>query len=250
MRILLCLLFLLAGDEFAEGVRAYRQGRYEAALRAFTLAEEQAGNEASAELLHNKALAALGAGDMLAAEIAAEKAAVRGGPRFASLRDFLLGNAGFARCEQAEELAARPEAGMPALDEAIAHARAAKGFWELAAMSRSDWPAARRNVERALIKLERLLKKKEDAEKRRKKAGGGRAGPKPQPRTIVQPTPSEGRERRVDARRSARPLPLLGELSPEQVKRLLDKLREKQKEKLEQRRARRMAPRGRVEKDW
>lgn len=244
--LVLALVLLLGGDEFAEGLRAYREGRFADALRAFAAAEVAAGQNATAELLYDKALAALGAGELVEAEIAAEKAAARGGAEFSALTEFLLGNVAFARAAKAEELASRPEEGPVALDAAMAHATAARDLWERAAASRADWPEARRNVERALVKLEELQKKRKAAEKNRK----SESRPKPLPPDLRPPQPPDPRKPGTGARPDRSVTPQLVELSPEQVQRLLDKLGEKEKEKSVLRRAQQQARRTAVERDW
>ena len=250
MKILLLLLMLpfsmplFNGDDFAAGVRAYREDRFRDALEAFTKAEKTAGNGASPELLHNRAMAALCAGELIEAEFSAEKAAVRGGPEFAALRDFLLGNTAFARCGKAETEAGMLEADPFAFDTAIAHAEIAGRCWQRAASSRSDWPAARRNVERALLKLKALKKKKEAAKQQKKKIKDKKNMNQPDPLLQSQ------RPKPEDQEQESRVKPLLHELPPELVRRLLDKLNEKEKEKLALRKAQQRLQRAEVEKDW
>ncbi|TAH34438.1 MAG: hypothetical protein EYC70_15975 [Planctomycetota bacterium] len=242
MKALFLCLLLQAGDPFAEGLRAYREGRFQDALAAFAAAEAAAGARAGAELLHNKALAALRAGDVAAAESAAEQAAARGGPEFAALRDFLLGNAAFQRCAAAAAQAAGPEAEPFAYDVAIAYAESARGAWQRAALRRTDWPEARRNVERALLKLEELRRQREAA--RRNREGDDRSQPRPQP----VPPPERPAEQAADLEQ--RPEPHRTELAPEQVLRLFEILERKEREKLGLRRSQRRTPRADVDKDW
>ena len=249
MRTLLLLVLLVGGDTFSDGVRLYREGRYKEALASFAAAEERAGEDASAELLYNKALCALRSDKLVVAEVAAEKAAVRGGPDFFGLRDFLLGNAAFLRSEAATALARRPEAGPVALEEAIRQAGSALDFWQKAAVSRSDWPAARRNVERALLKLEELKKLEAEAERKRKKAAA-RPKPRPQPRPTVRQTGDPERDPRNRERVRRETAPVLLELSAAQVQRLLDKLSQKEQEKRKLRRERQRVRRLLVERDW
>jgi hypothetical protein len=244
--LLFTMLFVtmlpFGGDLFTDGVRAYLDGRFEEALAAFDEAEEEAGFDASAELLHNKAMAALGSGELLVAEYSAEKAAVRGGPAFTALRDFLLGSTAFARCEKAETETEKPDAKPSAFDPAIAHAGTALKWWQRAAAGRSDWPEARRNVERALRKLDSLKKKKEGLELRIKNM--------PEKKKIeVQTDPllqTDPDGRQLDSKVK----PQLDEMTSDLVKRLLEKLEAKEKEKQKLRRARQRLQRGEVEKDW
>ena len=212
MKALLLSLLLLVGDGFTEGQRAYQEGRFREAYEAFHAQQREAGEEASAELLYNLALAAVRAGALREAEIAAEKAAARGGPEFTARRDFLRGNIAFTRCERATVVAVKPDVQPHEFVPALKHARTALESWQQAAVSRPDWPEARRNVQRALHQLQDLLQKQKAAESNRKED-------KPPP----EPPPPE-------------PQPLL------------DKLKEKDQQKRELRR--RKLPRIKVEKDW
>jgi hypothetical protein len=239
--LVLMTLLLLSGDEdFAAGTRAYAEGRYPEALEAFTRAEFRAGNGASAELLHNRALAALATGDLRVAEFCAEKAAVRGGPEFAGLREFLFGNAAYARCERAESESALMEADPTALGQAIVHAQTALLYWRMAATSREDWPSARRNVERAILKLEELRKKKEEADKNPKTRQDN-----PQPDPESQEDPDRNNEE-VEEDPDAQEL----DPSASQLTDLLDLLAKKEAEKRDLRRARQRARSADVERDW
>jgi tetratricopeptide (TPR) repeat protein len=237
MKALLLVMLLLGGDGFADGVRAYVEGRYRDALETFSAAEKADGEGASAELLYNKALAALRAGELREAESAAKKAAARGGPAIATLCDFLRGNIAFARCRKTEAEAYGPLALPTAFDAAIAHAEAASRAWELAAATRTDWLEARRNVERARLKLAELKRKKEAAEQQTMRL----PDPQPLPKAEDQGDVSE-EETDIDAQLRA--------LTPEQIESLFEKLDEKEKEKLALRRARRRQKRSEVEKDW
>lgn len=245
MRVVLGTVLLLWPSGFDDGVRHFEAGRFPEAYAAFAAATAEAGDDASEALLYNHALAALRAAEWLEAEIAIEKATVRGGERFESTRDFVSANIAFAQCERAEILAARPEAGPIALDAAIAHADRARRLWQQAAVTRDDWPEARRNVERALRKLDVLRKKKADAIERGKKAGPKK--PKPRPNQEEKPRQRPGERARTERRRLQAQL---GELSPGQVRRLLEKLRQKENEKDKMRRARRRANRKALERDW
>ena len=128
-----CFLLALGGDEFGRAMSHYRAGRFDDAYRGFLEVSIAEGDDASPELFYDLALAALAAGRFRDAEIAAEKAAARGGGEYVGLRDFLFGNSAFARCLSAAELAGRVEAGPVAFDAAILHARSAAGHWRRAA---------------------------------------------------------------------------------------------------------------------
>lgn len=254
----LVMLVLSAGcDATSPGREAYREGRFRDAHREFAAAADAAGDSASAELLYDRALAALRDGDPRDAESSARKSAERGGPGVVPLADFVRGSAAFARCETAALQASAPEAEPFAWDVAIGAAVTARDAWESAAASRDDWPAARRNVERALLKISELRAAKAEAERKR----NPKSGPRPNPKPLPQPKQSP------DAKDPARP-PLppkpsgqgqgdevtaeaqLAELSPSQVRQLFDRLAAKEKEKLTLRRARRQTAAADVERDW
>ena len=168
-----------------------------------------------------RAVAALRAGDWRGAETRAKELAP-------PLRDFVRGNVAFAHCEMAERQASSPAAEPFAWDVAIRYGERARDFWKHAAMSRPDWPEARRNVERALLKLDELAQKKKETERRRQ------SDKKPQPKPKPQGDP-QGK----DETQQPKDQPQLQELTPEQVLRLLDKLAEKEKEKVALRRSHR-----------
>lgn len=219
MRAILCALLLLDGDDFAAGIRAYREGRFAEAVAAFAAAELAAGADAPPELLHDRALAALRVGDWTQAEAASRRAAERGGVEFATLHAFVRGNVAFARAQVAAEQATAVEAEPFAFEAAIALARTAAASWQEAALLRAaDWPQARRNVERALVLLADLQRKKAEAEEKRKRTEPDKAQPK-----LVPPPPQEPPE--------AEQPPAVRELDPEEVRRLLDRLAAKEKEK-------------------
>ena len=240
---MLPLLLLPGGNPFSEGVRAYQEGRFQDAYDAFTEAERTAGNNASAELLYNRALSALRlpqtrGGELRAAEVSVEKAVARGGLEFAGLRDFLLGNIEFLRCARAEAAARVQNADPTTLTQAILHAGNAVGAWQMAASSRVDWPEARRNVERALRKLEALEQMKAEAE----------ANQPPKRETAPEPPQDEDPMEEVEAEPTPQAAP--PELSPEQLDRLLDKLAQVEAEKRALREARQRIRSANVEKDW
>jgi hypothetical protein len=202
-----------------------------------------AGADESAELLVNKALSALQAGSLVEAEIAAEKAAARGGPRFFALRDFLLGNAAFARCLKTEAKAGMPEAEPFLFDLAIRQAEQARDFWQQALLDRPDWEAARRNVERALLKLNELKMNKRAREKENIQK---KDRPEPEPQVPPPDLLNRGEEIEKDAEAE----PQLRELPAALVNSLFDKLKEKEREKIDLRKAQQRVSRAEVEKDW
>lgn len=240
MRVLLAatVLMLATGDAFRRGIEEYRSSRFKEALAAFTEAEHEAGVAASAELLYNRALAALAAGVPQVAEICAEKAAVRGGVAFRDLRDFVLGNAALLRSARAEAEAQLREADPTALAQAIRYAEQAIAHWTRAARARDEWPEANRNVERALQTLERLRKSKEEAEKKRKKKTK-----KPKD------SEEENDEKEEDERKAIAQKREQG-LSAEDLAALLAQLAKNEQDKRKVRRDRQRERRKSLEKDW
>lgn len=235
--LLLCALAVAACDATKEGARAYRAGRLRDALAAF---DRAAGDGASPELLYDRALAALALGELEVAESSVAAAAERGGPAFAARRDFVRGNVAFRRSEAAEAEAARADADATARERVVAHAEDALAFWRLAAASREDWPEARRNVERALLRLSRLRERRGD--------GGGRPRPEGPDAPGRPRPPSEASREEPGApppgTPEAEPLP------PERILRVLDLLRAKEAEKLRLRRERMRARAVAGERDW
>jgi hypothetical protein len=162
---------------------------------------------------YEETLGALRAGDLDRAVAAAEGT---------EWHAFVRGNAAFARSEAAEQL-----------DLRIALAEDAVAAWRTAAMTR-DWPEARRNVERGLLRLQELYEKR---------SGKERKPPEPRP-PPDQPPPGREDGPETEAKLEK------GEIAEQEVLRLLELVREKEKRKLAERRARLGAPQAGVEKDW
>ena len=145
----------------------------------------------------------------------------------AARRVFLEGNAAFAKSEEAERASKQPNADPTTLEFAIVRAEDAVAFWRKAAVTRNDWPEARRNVERGLLLLKRL--RAEQADKNKKPDNKPSEPPDAKPVPPPDGTP---------------------DLTPEQVMKLFEVLQEKEKQKLVARRADRKARSIDVEKDW
>ncbi len=243
--VLLCVL-LQGGDDFAAGVRAYRAGEFEAAFVAFAAADAAAGEAAEPDLLYDLALAALRAGKLRDAEVAAERAAARGGAPFTVRRDSLVASVAFARSAQAKRQATQVEAEPFAFDVAIAHAKAALRGWQAAAMGDLDMPAARRNAERALREIEDLERLKAAAEKKRAQQAAGT------PEVKLVPVDDGKQPAQPDKPEEAvvQPEAQTAELTADDVRKLLEKLAAKEKEKLAIRRKEQQTTTGAVEKDW
>ncbi len=229
--LLLAVLLPGGDDPLVDGIEAYAEGRFADALAAFRRAADAAGDDAPAALWHNIALAALQCDATRDAEIAAEIAAARSGPAQYRERDFVLGNAAFARSRRAARQAEGPEAGPAVLALALLEAERAAAHWRRAATRGADWPAARRNAERAL-RLAAALR-----ERMRAQTGGSQRDASERP-----PEP------RADTTGTAPPPPAA--TMDDLVQRLLDKLNQRDAEKRALRRRREAATRVVVDKDW
>jgi hypothetical protein len=243
--LILLLLGALAGvgcDGLGSGVDAYRDGRYDEAFAELSRVRQERGDGASPELHYDVALAALRVSDWTAAETAAKLAGDVDGA-FDGLRDFVLGTAAFGRCELAEVQAGAPEAEPFAYDLAIGYAKTARGAWQDAATSRTDWPAARRNVDRATLEIAALERKKSAAQRQAKKAGS-KPRLRPVPTAKDPPKPKPDKDRADDA------AALDTELPPEQVLAVLETLARREQEKRKVRRTKRREQPPEVEQDW
>lgn len=250
----LALLVLLAGCGGVEaGIAAYRDGRFGEARARFAAAAKSDGDGAVPEVHYDHALAALRDGALDEANSAAERARRAAAGDLAGHCDFLLGSVRFARCEIAAAQAASVEAEPFAYDVAISLARGARDAWRGASITRDDWPAARRNAERAQRMLDDLERRKAQAARDRRSAkepGGGTepaSAPSPRPAPPIPPPPDDAAGEpgaRGDEPSAAR------ELTRDEVRRLLDLLAEKEKAKAAARRAHRAARSADVDRDW
>jgi hypothetical protein len=200
------------------------------------------GSQSRARAAHDDALAALQRGDLKAALAAAERAASAGGERWKPVLDFVRGSASFARSRAVEPPAAATQAETAALEQALVLAEDALAFWRRAAMSREDWPAARRNVERALLRIEAL--------KARLPARSASGSPTP----VILPgggdAPGPDGEEPPGADEETTVETVTTDLAPDALARLPELLRQKDAEKRAARRARWAAPARTTERDW
>lgn len=225
-----------SNDAFTRGVACLVGGQPREALKLLEEAEQHAGDDASAELLYDLALAALQSGEIRIVASTAEKMAARGGADYYGLRDFLLGNAAFIEGERAEAEAALKEADPVALRLAIQHVERARDFWVRAAISREDWPEARRNVVRANAKLDILDIKREAAEAARK----------------MKKEKTKKKKRRGPMETEEREAKMLGasKLTPRELAALLAKIDANDADKRALRRKVRGTKQSGVERDW
>ncbi len=255
----LCAAGLAGCDRTAAGRAAWDAGRADDALAAWSAEASAAGDDASPELLYDRALAALRTGDLALAEASAAAASRRGGGRLAPLCDGVRGHVAFARSEALELEAGKPDAAPTTFDKAIALAEDALVAWRSTATAPAAGIASRRNVERAILRLERLRERRAEAQRRlapppptppppspppAPPPSTGEPNPKPPP----PPLPTGGRPE-ADTPSTAVD-PAAQELAPAEILRLLEVLGEKERQKTSVRRARRNAPGSDVEKDW
>jgi len=240
--VALFALLTTGGDGFAAGERAFREGRYDDAVAAFTAAIEQLGDEASAELLFDQALAALAAGDRELCATAIERAAGRGGLRLRRPCEFVRGSLCWSRGEQLAALAQRPESEPFVVTQAIEQIARARAHWVEAALGETDWPAAARNVERAQRRLGELRLWQQERERQRQTVGA-------QDRPHLVPDRAQDEEgdrgggtRTADRTQPDALQPLRRELSATEVAALFERLEETERQKLRERRARRAEP--------
>ncbi|MBX3462357.1 MAG: hypothetical protein KF830_04245 [Planctomycetes bacterium] len=176
--LLTAWLAAFAGGDREEGLRLYREGRFAEAAQAFRRAVEHEGD--SAELQWNLALASWRAGDLAAAETAAEKYAALAKDARRDLHRGLLGNVRYAEAQAleagAEALlqggAPPPAAGtappdpLPLLEQALDKVQQAQEHFVAGAVG---GPAAAlpRNAERALRYAEALQQRIEELKRQR-----------------------------------------------------------------------------------
>ncbi len=194
---------------------------------------------------YDSAIAALQRGELDAAIASAATAAERGGHDYEALRDFLRGNVAFER-SVAAEAAMREDADPRARQAPIAHTEDALAAWRAAASTRTDWPAARRNVERALIRLEMLRERRSEGSKGDPQPGDT---PPDDPPDADPPKPPENDGDGNDP--EPPPSDVASDALPAaKVLGLLELLVQKERQKLALRRAQRSARSAEVEKDW
>lgn len=232
MNATLAGIVVLATATFASALDAYRAGRFEHAAAEFRADIERRGDDAPAESFANLALASLRAGALTDAEQAARTAAERDPDGFTGFARFVDGSVAFARCDQSLAQASGPEAESFALDIALAQAVRARDAWRDAARSRSDWPEARRNVERALRRIDELERMKRERET-------------PPPEREPDPPPANDP---LAADRD--PQATADELPPERVLDLLQRLDAKEREKRLLRAKARATRPATGERDW
>lgn len=180
---MLMLLGLMQGDR-EQGLQLYREGRYAEAAAAFQRAVQSEGD--SPELQWNLALAHWRAGEIAAAETAAEKYAATSTAVQVDLHSCLLGAIRHqeallkvAEADQAQAAAGQPPAAaagaapgapaadpLPLLQAALAKANQARDHFVRGAKVEAT-PELRRNTERTLRLIDELKRRIEELEQQR-----------------------------------------------------------------------------------
>jgi len=236
-----------AGD-FAAGERAYREGRFGDAAAAFAAEIAARGDAAPAELHYDLALAALAAGELAQAGDAVAQAARSDDAELLRRCAFVRGSVAWQRGEATAKLALQVEAEPFAFKPALEQIALAGAEWRIAATGATDWPAARRNAERAQRRFAELQQQKQRIEDERKRRTGAQARPLA--------VPGGGDDKRGagsggDVQDSQdNPLaPLRTELSDAQVAELFARLQQKDEQARQLRRSEQQR-RSAVERDW
>lgn len=169
-------------------------------------------------------------------------------PAQAAYRAFLAGLVAWERSLAFEARSKTPQADPTDHERAVASTVDALAAWRKACATRGDWPSARRNVERALLRLDALRDRRAPSKKQPKPSpGDDPADPTQKPPQDRPPPPSgetgEGENPPPDQAEGK-------ELDPKQVMALLERLKEKQQEKQELRRKARGKRGTDVERDW
>lgn len=236
-------------------------GQHAAALALLEQDLARAGARAPAALHANLGLCALRLGQVERARAAFAAAEAAGGPAYARLATFLRGHAAFVASRDLEQQSRRPGADPALLEGALMRAEDALAAFRLASTQGPDWPEARRNLERALLRLESLREQRRtgspgNATPRLRPGPAGSeasdpaaapapAGPgRPSSPTMPPPTPGAGAQADEGARVVTAGLPdselrLLGEV-----------LRRKAAERDAARQGQRARASARVDKDW
>lgn len=178
-RLGLAVLLGMQGGEPGDGMQLYRDGKFAEAAAAFRAAIDRGD---SAELQWNLALASWRAGDLVAAETAAEKYAALSKNARTDLHAGLLGAVRHAEA-MALELQAdqatqtppsaaaapggeQPADALPMLEQALQKATQAKD-WFVRGASAKATPELLRNMERSLRTIDELQKKVDELKKQR-----------------------------------------------------------------------------------
>src|SRR5262245_36240364 len=234
---------------FAAGERAYREGRYGDAAAAFAQEVSSRGDAAPAELHYALALAALAAGDLAQAGDAVAQAARSDDAELLRRCAFVRGSVAWQRGEATAKLALQVEAEPFAFKPALEQISLAGAEWRIAACGADDWPAARRNAERAGRRFAELQQQKQRIEDERKRKTGAQARPLAVPGGGDDKTGARGGSGEVQDSQDNPLAPLRTELSDAQVAQLFALLQQKDEQARQLRRSQQQR-RSAVERDW
>jgi hypothetical protein len=175
------------------------------------------------------------------AEVAAERALLLD-PGYRFDRDMIVGAAAFARSVVSEAAAEMPNAAPALFDAAIRQAQAAREAFDAARRSRPDMQAARRNLERAVRRIDMLTAKRREAEEARRNA------PK-RPRPVPKEGGSGEKGTEIQGTTDATIEIAIGD-APDGAKSVLERVARGQADKRAGRLERRVRSDGTVERDW
>lgn len=213
-----------------------------AAALALLVSMAGCGRSASVELMDRAAREALAARKFVDAEVAAEKAALLD-PSYVGVRFQVRGAAAYGRSLVSEAAAEMPGAAPALFDVARKQTELAREAWRSALQWEPHSEQIRRNLERAVRRIELLMEKKRFADEARRNAP---KRPRPVPKDEGSASGTPEAKGSTDA-----PIEIAVEdLPPEGARRVLERALEKQREKKDTRRVRRDVPMPAVEKDW
>lgn len=175
------------------------------------------------------------------AEVAAERALLLD-PDYRFEREMIVGAAAFARSVVSEAAAEMPNAAPALFDASIRQAQTAREAFDAARRLRPDVESARRNLERAVRRIEVLTTKRREAEEARKNA------PK-RPRPVPKEGGSGEKGTEIQGTTDATIEIATGE-TPDGARSVLERVARGQAEKRTGRLERRLRPDGTTERDW
>lgn len=241
-------------------IELYTQGRYAEAARAFRKALER--DKDDARLNYNLAVTLWRQAEADAAETAAEKTATLSEGRLDALRDGILGNLRFgaALAKAAEQTKEEPRSKI--LEAAVDLMAMARKHYQRGALRPGAGSALVRNLERAIRKEEELRKqleeqkKKEEEQKKKDEKNKDQdkkdQDKKDQDQKDQQKKDQDKKDQQPPKQQKPQPSPKFDpkkELTKEQKKRLLEKLKQIEAQ-LRELQKQKKAGRPKVKKDW
>lgn len=235
------------GAEHAAVVRAAAGASAQETFEALDALLARAADGADPRLVRDHALAALHASAFAAAESSAHRIAHGADASLAADGWFVLGAVALARADLAHAQATGPEAEPFAFDAAIALAGRARDAFVRAVLTAERWDAAVRNAERA---RRRVLVWSAERDGREPPAAQALADGAPDVQLVPDgDAGGGGGESDSDAAPGANELGL-DDLTDAELERLLERLADDERQRLEARAARRAERSKDVERDW